>query len=116
MVQPGAGSGAAGEAGGDDRASFVKLSLAVVCRSVVFFGLSTFVSLYAKERLGGSTAAGTAALFVLYPGGAMGSVLGGAPAERWGRVAVSRWSSSARSWRSRAWCSYRGRPCTCAWR
>ncbi|MGB8941690.1 MAG: MFS transporter [Streptomyces sp.] len=79
-------------AGVDDRASFVKLSLAVVCRSVVFIGLSTFISLFAKERMGGSTAAGTAALFVLYLGGAVGSVLGGALADRWDRVTVARWS------------------------
>lgn len=79
-------------AGADDRASFVKLSLAVVCRSVVFIGLSTFISLYAKERMGGSTAAGTAALFVLYLGGAVGSVLGGALADRWDRVTVASWA------------------------
>ncbi|WP_371750051.1 MFS transporter [Streptomyces sp. NBC_01283] len=78
--------------GVDDRASFVKLSLAVVCRSVVFIGLSTFISLFAKERMGGSTVAGTAALFVLYLGGAVGSVLGGALADRWDRVTVARWS------------------------
>ncbi|MGW6054490.1 MFS transporter [Streptomyces sp. NPDC055189] len=77
-------------AGVDDRASFVKLSLAVVCRSIVFVGLSTFLSLYARERMGGSTAAGTAALFVLYLGGAVGSVLGGMLANRWDRVTVAR--------------------------
>ncbi|MFF7556790.1 MFS transporter [Streptomyces olivaceus] len=74
----------------DDRASFVRLSLAVVCRSVAFVGLSTFVSLYATERMDGSRAAGTAALFLLYLGGAVGSVLGGALADRWDRVRVSR--------------------------
>lgn len=79
-------------AGEDDRASFVKLSLAVVCRSIVFIGLSTFLSLLAQERMGGSTAAGTAALFVLYLGGAVGSVLGGMLADRWDRVTVARWS------------------------
>lgn len=76
----------------DDRASFIMLSLAVTCRSIVFIGLSTFVSLYATERLDGGTAAGTAALFVLYIGGAIGSVLGGTLATRWGRTAVCRWS------------------------
>ncbi|MEU8697260.1 MFS transporter [Streptomyces sp. NPDC048680] len=86
------GSGSAVGAGADDRFSFVKLSLAVVCRSIAFIGLSTFISLYVKERLGGSTAAGTAALFVLYLGGAVGSVLGGSLAGRWDRVAVARWS------------------------
>ncbi|MEV6400355.1 MFS transporter [Streptomyces sp. NPDC051907] len=78
--------------GRDDKASFVKLSLAVVCRSIVFIGLSTFVSLYAQQRMDGSGAAGTAALFVLYIGGAVGSVLGGSLAGRWDRVTVSRWS------------------------
>lgn len=87
------GSGSAAiEAGADDKASFVKLSLAVVCRSIAFIGLSTFISLYVKQRLGGSTAAGTAALFVLYLGGAVGSVLGGGLANRWDRVTVARWS------------------------
>ncbi|MFH8483881.1 MFS transporter, partial [Streptomyces longisporoflavus] len=76
--------------GADDRASFVKLSLAVVCRSIVFVGLSTFLSLFATERMGGGTAAGTAALFVLYLGGAVGSVLGGTLANRWDRVTVAR--------------------------
>ncbi|WP_425838130.1 MFS transporter [Streptomyces fractus] len=77
---------------GDDVPAFVRLSLAVVCRSIVFTGLSTFVSLYAAQRMGGSEVAGTVALFVLYVGGAAGSVLGGALAGRWDRVTVSRWS------------------------
>ncbi|MGY3205416.1 MFS transporter [Streptomyces sp. TE5632] len=88
----GAGRGTAVAARADDVASFVKLSLAVVCRSVVFIGLGTFLSLYTTERMGGSTAAGAAALFVLYLGGAVGSVLGGALAHRWDRVTVCRWS------------------------
>ncbi|MER5900045.1 MFS transporter [Streptomyces mirabilis] len=86
------GSGTAVATGADDTLSFVKLSLAVVCRSVVFIGLSTFISLYARQRLGGGTAVGTTALFVLYLGGAVGSVLGGSLANRWDRVAVARWS------------------------
>ncbi|MFC8866528.1 MFS transporter [Streptomyces sp. NPDC057148] len=76
----------------DDTASFVRLSLAVVCRSIAFVGLSTFISLYAAERMDGSGIAGTAALFLLYLGGAVGSVLGGWLANRWDRVRVSRWS------------------------
>ncbi|MEU9986915.1 MFS transporter [Streptomyces sp. NPDC048045] len=90
--RPDAEAGAVVPARTDDRASFVRLSLAVVCRSVVFVGLSTFISLYARQRTGGSAVAGTVALFVLYLGGAVGSVLGGALAQRWGRVVVSRWS------------------------
>ncbi|MGQ4365892.1 MFS transporter [Streptomyces sp. SAS_272] len=83
-------SGTTGPAGSDDIASFVKLSLAVVFRSIAFVGLSTFVSLYARQRLGGGTATGTAALTVLYVGGAIGSVLGGSLAGRWDRVTVAR--------------------------
>jgi MFS transporter, FSR family, fosmidomycin resistance protein len=74
----------------DDVRSFLRLSLAVVCRSVVFTGLSTFAALYVRQRVGGGTAAGTAALFVLYLGGAVGSILGGGLAGRWDRVTVAR--------------------------
>jgi FSR family fosmidomycin resistance protein-like MFS transporter len=62
--------------GSDDWASFVRLSGAIVCRSIVFVGLSAFVALYVRQRTGGGEAAGTAALFVLYGGGALGTVAG----------------------------------------
>ncbi|MFC7304484.1 MFS transporter [Streptomyces monticola] len=77
-------------AGVDDWASFIRLSGAVVCRSVVFVGLGAFISLYASGRTGGGELAGTAALFVLYLGGAAGTVAGGRLASRFGRVAVVR--------------------------
>ncbi|GIH97205.1 MFS transporter [Planobispora siamensis] len=80
----------ASPAGHDDVASFVRLSLAVVCRSIVFVGLSTFIALYVPARTGGGAAAGAAALFVLYLGGAAGTVLGGGLADRWDRVTVVR--------------------------
>lgn len=63
--------------GADDVASFVKLPLAVVFRSVVFTGLSTCISLHAQQRTQGGTTAGAFALFLLFLGGAVGSVLGG---------------------------------------
>ncbi|WP_438290436.1 MFS transporter [Streptomyces sp. HUAS TT7] len=88
-TSPGA-SGKAVRAGTEDRASFVKLALAVICRSIVFIGLSAFISLYVQQRTGGGTAAGTAALFVLYIGGAVGTVLGGSLATRWDRVTAAR--------------------------
>ncbi|MGW7342605.1 MFS transporter [Streptomyces sp. NPDC054854] len=78
--------------GADDVASFVKLSLAVVFRSIVFTGLSTFISLYARQRVQDSTTAGATALFLLFLGGAVGSALGGSLANRYDRVRVSRWS------------------------
>ncbi|NUS12577.1 MAG: MFS transporter, partial [Streptomyces sp.] len=91
-----AAGGRAGTAGGavgsgrDDWPSFLRLSGAIVCRSVVFVGLSAFVSLYVRQRTGGGDAAGTAALCVLYAGGAFGTVLGGRLAERYGRLTVVR--------------------------
>ncbi|MGK5629792.1 MFS transporter [Streptomyces sp. URMC 123] len=76
----------------DDWASFGKLTGAIVCRSIVVIGLATFISLYARERAGVGEAAGTAALFVLYLGGAVGTVAGGRLATRYGRLPVVRWS------------------------
>ncbi|MFD9032768.1 MFS transporter [Streptomyces sp. NPDC059567] len=84
--------GASETAGRDDWASFARLSGAVVCRSIVFVGLSTFLSLYARQRTGGGEVSGTAALFVLYLGGAVGTVAGGRLATRHRRVTVVRWS------------------------
>ncbi|MCA6091223.1 MFS transporter [Streptomyces sp. SCA3-4] len=89
---PAANGAAAGKEGKDDWPSFIKLSGAVVCRSVVFVGLSTFVSLYVRQRTGGGDVAGTAALFVLYLGGAVGTVAGGRLATRFGRIPVVQWS------------------------
>ncbi|WP_312888089.1 MFS transporter [Nonomuraea rhodomycinica] len=86
------GTGGGRSGGSDDRRAFARLSLAVVCRSIVFVGLSAFISSYVPEQAGGGTAAGTAALFVLYAGGAVGTVLGGRLAERWDRVTVVRWA------------------------
>ncbi|GAA4073519.1 MFS transporter [Streptomyces shaanxiensis] len=77
-------------AGCDDWGSFLRLSGAVVCRSIVFVGLSAFVSLYVRQRTGGGDVAGTAALCVLYVGGAVGTVAGGRLADRYGRLAVVR--------------------------
>ncbi|MFI6707277.1 MFS transporter [Nonomuraea sp. NPDC050478] len=82
----GAARGAAAEASGrDDWASFARLTLVIVFRSVVYVGLSAFMALYA-----GGGAAGAVALFVLFGGGAVGTVLGGRLAARWGRVRAMR--------------------------
>ncbi|MFJ3673377.1 MFS transporter [Streptomyces sp. NPDC090106] len=87
------GTAAAVPAGSDDVASFVKLSLAVVFRSIAFIGLSTFIALYARERLDGGEVVGTVALSVLYGGSVIGSVLGGSLASRFDRVTVTRWAN-----------------------
>ncbi|MEU3725103.1 MFS transporter [Streptomyces sp. NPDC031705] len=90
-----AGSGAAGAAAvrsapaAEDRRAFLRLSLVVVVRSVVFIGLSTFIALYVRER-GGGAAAGAVALSALFAGSAGGTLLGGRLAARWGRVTAVR--------------------------
>ncbi|TYB67893.1 MFS transporter [Nonomuraea sp. PA05] len=73
--------------GRDDWPSFARLTLVIVFRSVVYVGLSAFVALY----LGGG-AAGAVALFVLFAGGAVGTVVGGRMAARLGRVRTMRLS------------------------
>ncbi|MBP2337772.1 FSR family fosmidomycin resistance protein-like MFS transporter [Saccharothrix coeruleofusca] len=86
------GATTASPPGADDRASFGKLSLVVVFRSIAFTGLSTFIALHAQQRTGGGPATGAAALLLLYLGGAAGTVLGSRLADRWDRVTVVRWS------------------------
>ncbi|GAA2207087.1 MFS transporter [Nonomuraea monospora] len=73
--------------GRDDWPSFARLTLVIVFRSVVYVGLSAFVALY----MGGG-AAGAVALFVLFAGGAVGTVVGGRTAARLGRVRTMRLS------------------------
>ncbi|WP_433247886.1 MFS transporter [Actinomadura nitritigenes] len=76
--------------GRDDRPMFVRLSLVVLCRSVVFFGISTLLAVVARQRTGGGADAGAVALFVLFAGGAAGTVLGGRLAATLGRVRTLR--------------------------
>ncbi|GAA0923657.1 MFS transporter [Nonomuraea longicatena] len=69
----------------DDWAAFTRLALVMAARSIAYIGLSAFVALYA-----GGGASGAAALFAQFAGGAVGTVLGGALAARWGRVRTLR--------------------------
>ncbi|MEU6114192.1 MFS transporter [Streptomyces sp. NPDC047117] len=85
---PQAAGGEGATEGRDDWNSFIRLSLAVVCRSIAFVGLSTFIAFHVREQTGGGTVAGSAALFVLYLGGAVGTVVGSNLAHRWDRVTV----------------------------
>ncbi|MFF8974169.1 MFS transporter [Streptomyces sp. NPDC014995] len=85
-----AGAAAAERAGADDWPAFLRLSGAVVCRSIVFVGLSAFVALYVRERAGGGAVAGTVALCVFYAGGAVGTPAESRLAGRYGRLVVVR--------------------------
>ncbi|MFL1429781.1 MULTISPECIES: MFS transporter [unclassified Nocardiopsis] len=78
--------------GRDDRRSFVLMTVAVVCRSVVFVGLGSFLVLFVREHAGVGEAAAAMSLFVFYLGGAFGTAVGGHLARRWARTTILRWS------------------------
>ncbi len=73
-----------------DWPGFATLTVVVVGRSIVTFGLGTFLALLTEQRLHTGTAAGEAALITFYGAGALGTLLGGRLAGRWGRVRTVR--------------------------
>jgi len=76
--------------GADDWPAFARLTAVVVVRSVLFFGLTSFLALYFIDELGASRAQGGAALTTFLVAGAAGTLLGGAVADRYGRLAAIR--------------------------
>ncbi|MDT7633288.1 MAG: transporter, family, fosmidomycin resistance protein [Pseudonocardiales bacterium] len=80
----------AGRAGADDWPAFRVLTSVIVLRSVAFVGLSTFLGLFVQQRVHNSPTSSAVALFALFAGGAVGTVLGGRLAARWGRLRVLR--------------------------
>jgi FSR family fosmidomycin resistance protein-like MFS transporter len=71
---------------------FALLSAAVAARSVVYFGLMTLVPLYFVNELDASKATANAALTVMLAAGAVGTLIGGRLADRFGRRVVLRTS------------------------
>jgi len=67
---------------------FVRLTLVVVLRSIAFFGLNTFLPLYWTANLRGTKAGGAMALTVLATSVAVGTLIGGRLADRYGRKTV----------------------------
>lgn len=65
--------------------AFSLLSGAVICRSIVFYGLNTFLPLYWVMVLGSSKTAGSLALVTVLLAGVVGTLLGGRMADRYGR-------------------------------
>jgi MFS transporter, FSR family, fosmidomycin resistance protein len=76
--------------GTDDWPSFRVLSSVIVLRAVAYTGTSTFLGLFVQQRVSHSPTAAGVALFVLYAGGAVGTVLGGRLAGRFGRLPTLR--------------------------
>lgn len=78
--------------GRDDWRAFSRLSAAIVCRSVVFIGMGSFIVLFMHQERGVSDGFAAASLFVFYIGGAFGTAIGGRLAHRWARTTILRWS------------------------
>ncbi|SDX80621.1 MFS transporter, FSR family, fosmidomycin resistance protein [Modestobacter sp. DSM 44400] len=72
--------------GVDDWPAFGKLTAVVIVRSILFFGLSTFLALHFIRDLGASTGQAGAVLTVFLVAGASGTLLGGWLADRAGRL------------------------------
>lgn len=78
--------------GRDDWRSFALMSGAIVARSIVFFGLGSFLVLFMHRDRGFSELASSTTLFVFYLGGVFGTAIGGYLARRWARTGILRWS------------------------
>jgi MFS transporter, FSR family, fosmidomycin resistance protein len=84
-LAPAAANGAAEAAETDHWAPFAFLTATMVFRSVVFFGLNTFLALYWISNLHQSESAGNTALSILMFSGVAGALMGGALADSYGR-------------------------------
>ncbi|MEA2649833.1 MAG: transporter, family, fosmidomycin resistance protein [Candidatus Binataceae bacterium] len=67
---------------------FIRLTVVVILRSMVFFGLNTFIPLYWNHVLGGSRKGGGFALTTLLTAVTIGTLAGGHMADRYGRKIV----------------------------
>ena len=67
---------------------FTRLTIVVMFRSIVFFGLNTFIPLYWTSVLRGSKTGGALALTTLLAAVTVGTLVGGRMADRYGRRIV----------------------------
>ena len=76
--------------GGDDWGGFTRVTIAVVTRSAVFFGVAAFAPLYWRHDLRASTNLSEVALACFLGAGVIGALLGGTVADRFGRWRIVR--------------------------
>ncbi|WAL70919.1 MFS transporter [Kitasatospora sp. YST-16] len=86
--------GGAKRAGKDRWRPFLVLTGVEVVRSVVFFGVSTFIELYWLRQLGASHLLAGAALTCFLLGGVAGTLGGGRLADRIGMVRTAQWGTA----------------------
>lgn len=77
-------------AGRDDWVSFAWLTLVLAFWSVAYVGTSSFIALYSIERFESSAGSASIALSIFPAAGALGTLGGGALADRFGRLQVVR--------------------------
>jgi FSR family fosmidomycin resistance protein-like MFS transporter len=73
-----------GEKQQDQWSPFFRLTGAVTCRAIIFYGLNTFIPLYWIYVLNQSKAAGATALTVMFTAGMVGTLAGGRLADTYG--------------------------------
>lgn len=78
-------AGAVSDMDQDAWGPFVRLNLAAVCRSILFYGLNTFIPLYWIHVLNQSKAAGGTALAIMATAGVIGNLAGGRLSDRIGQ-------------------------------
>lgn len=76
----------------NDWKHFVILSFALFGRSIIFYGLNTFLALYWIKNLKQSNTAGSVALTILFVIGSIGTLIGGRLADRIGYVSIIKYS------------------------
>lgn len=76
----------------DDWRGFARMSVAIICRSIVFVGIGSFIVLFMHQYRGVDEGLASASLFVFYIGGAFGTAIGGYLARRWPRTTILRWA------------------------
>ncbi len=86
---PGHAAKASSEGRVDNWPGFICLAVALLCRSVVFYGLNTFLPLFWINVLHQSKGAGGSALAVLLGSAIAGNFMGGRTADRFGYRAVT---------------------------
>jgi len=89
IARPGAAAAhPAAIGGGEQWSAFARLTTVVMLRSIVFFGLNTFIPLYWSHVLHGSKAGGGYALTTMLSAVVAGTLIGGRMADRYGRKIV----------------------------
>lgn len=72
----------------DDWSAFSRLTITIIGRSVIFFGLNTFIPIYWINVMDQSKASGAMALTIFACAGIIGNILGGSLADKIGQKKV----------------------------